>query len=40
MHGFGDCDTPMRDSVILVEKILHQQMTAILAEAILVASQQ
>lgn len=35
MHGFGDCEQPLRESVLLVEKILHQQMNGILAEAIL-----
>lgn len=39
MHGFGDCDQPLRDSVLLVEKILHQQLNAILADVIKVASQ-
>lgn len=38
LHGFGDCEQPLRETVLLVEKILHQQWNAILAEAIDVAS--
>lgn len=39
MHGFGDCDQPLRESVLLMERILHQQLTAILTDVIQVASQ-
>lgn len=38
MHGFGDCSQPLRESVALVEKILHQQLTAIMAEVIFLSS--
>lgn len=32
MRGYGDCDRPLRESVILVEKIVIQQMRSILNE--------
>lgn len=34
MRGYGDCERPLRDSVILVEKIVIQQMRSILNDAI------
>ncbi|XP_059611527.1 uncharacterized protein LOC132258292 [Phlebotomus argentipes] len=34
MRGFGDCEHPLRESVVLVEKIVYQQMRGILQEAI------
>ncbi|GAB0097396.1 uncharacterized protein DMENIID0001_130330 [Sergentomyia squamirostris] len=34
MRGFGDSERPLQESVILVEKIVHQQMRGILQEAI------
>ena len=34
MRGFGDCATPLRATVILVEKIVHQQLYAIVQEVI------
>ena len=34
MRGFGDCETPVRESVVLVEKIMLQQMRAILHDVI------
>lgn len=34
MRGYGDCDRPLRESVILVEKIVIQQMRSILNEVI------
>lgn len=40
MHGYGDCESPLRESVILVEKIMHQQLNGILAEAIQYANTQ
>lgn len=40
MHGYGDCESPLRDSIVLVEKIMHQQLNGILAEAIQYASTQ
>lgn len=38
MRGFGDAEHPFRESVMLVEKILHQQLQGTVAEAIQVAS--
>lgn len=37
MRGFGDCEVPLRESVLLVEKILHQQLCGILSLAIQLA---
>lgn len=34
MRGYGDCDRPLRESVILVEKIVIQQMRSILNDVI------
>lgn len=34
MRSFGDSDNPIRESVILVEKILYQQLRGILQEAV------
>lgn len=37
MRGFGDCQRPLKESVILVEKILLQQMRGILQEVVQLA---
>lgn len=37
MRGYGDCEKPLRNSVILVEKIVIQQMRSILNETINIA---
>lgn len=37
MRGFGDCEKPLEDSVLLVEKILLQQLRGILNEVLDVA---
>lgn len=34
MRGYGDCDRPLRESVILVEKIVIKQMRSILNDVI------
>lgn len=34
MRGYGDCEKPLHDSVILVEKIVIEQMRAILVDVI------
>lgn len=34
MRGYGDCDRPLRESVILVEKVVIQQMRSILNDVI------
>ncbi|KFB37732.1 AGAP011670-PA-like protein [Anopheles sinensis] len=34
MRGYGDCEKPLRESVILVEKIVLQQLRGIMQEAI------
>ncbi|XP_055706362.1 uncharacterized protein LOC129803664 [Phlebotomus papatasi] len=34
MRGFGDCEHPLKETVILVEKIVYQQMRGIIQEAI------
>lgn len=39
MHGFGDCEQPLKESVLLVEGILQQQLNAIMSAVIQVASQ-
>lgn len=33
MRGYGDCENPLKESVILVEKIVHQQLKGIFQEA-------
>ncbi|KAK3583908.1 hypothetical protein CHS0354_033685 [Potamilus streckersoni] len=30
MHGLGDCHKPLHESAVLIEEIVHQQMTALL----------
>lgn len=37
MRGYGDCERPLRESVILVEKIVIQQMRSILNDVINIA---
>lgn len=37
MRGFGDCQQPLKESIILVDKILLQQMRGILQEVIQLA---
>lgn len=38
MRAFGDCDKPLRDSVILVEKIVLQQLRSILQDVVELAT--
>lgn len=37
MRGFGDCEHPMRDSVLLIDKIVLQQLRGILNEVLQLA---
>lgn len=38
MHGFGDCRKPLNDTALLVEEIVHQQVSALLYQACDVAT--
>ncbi|XP_064629456.1 transcription initiation protein SPT3 homolog isoform X2 [Lineus longissimus] len=34
MHGFGDCRKPLQESAAIIEKIVHQQLSTVLQQAI------